>query len=55
MIALGVFFWLYVLRPNLPLVRGLSWWYADIAPEPLARGWFAFIGSILIVGALLLP
>lgn len=54
MLALGLYFWLYVMRPKLPLVRGLSWWYADITPEPMIRGWFAFLGSVLIVGAFLL-
>ena len=45
MIGLGVFFWLYLLRPRLPLVRGLGWWYAGIAPEFIARGWFGVIGK----------
>ncbi len=54
MLALGLYFWLYVVRPKLPLVRGLSWWYGDITPEPMIRGWFAALGSVLIAGAFLL-
>jgi hypothetical protein len=54
MIALGLYFCLYVLRPGLPLVRTLSWLYRGVAPDPLARALLGTIGSGLIVAGFVL-
>lgn len=50
MIGLGVYFWLYVVRPNLPLVRGLSLssWYGVRSGDALLRVGYAIVGTILI-------
>ncbi len=53
MLALSGFFWLYVFRPNLPLVRGLAWWYRLPPGDPIVRASYGIVGTIFIVGALL--
>lgn len=56
MLALGVYFWLYALRPDLPLVRGLgwSWWYGVGHGDPLLRGGYGVLGTIFIATAILI-
>jgi hypothetical protein len=49
MVALGIYFWLYVFRPKLPLVRSLSWWYRLAPGDPILRGWCGAVGTVLIV------
>jgi hypothetical protein len=55
MVCLGVYFWLYVLRPELPIVRGLgwSWWYGVRHGDPMLRVWYGVFGTIFIAAAVL--
>jgi hypothetical protein len=54
MILLGVYFWIYVFRPDLPLVRALSLssWYGVRSGDPLLRVTYGILGTIFIAAAL---
>ena len=50
--ALGAFFWLYALKPRLPVVRSLPYlWRGNLPPAPEWRVVAALAGSTVIAVA----
>ena len=55
MAALGAFYWLYALKPRLPVIRALPYfWRRDPPPAPEWRAFAALMGTLFVVGAALL-
>jgi len=55
MVAVGAFFWLYAVKPRLPVVRALPYvWRGKLPPAPEWRVFAALMGTFFLVGAALL-
>jgi hypothetical protein len=55
MVALGAFYWLYALKPRLPVIRALPYfWRGNLPPVPEWRAFAALAGTLFLVGAALL-
>ena len=55
MVALGAFYWLYALRPRLPVIRALPYfWRGNLPPAPEWRAFAALAGTLFLVAAALL-
>lgn len=59
--ALGAFWWLYALKPGLPVVRSLPYfWRGKLPPAPewrivAALAGTAFVAAAIAIGPPLLP
>jgi len=51
MVGLGAFYWLYALRPRLPVIRALPYfWRGNLPPAPEWRAFAALVGTLFVTG-----
>jgi len=51
MVGLGAFYWLYTLRPRLPVMRALPYfWQGNLPRAPEWRAFAALVGTLFVTG-----